>query len=82
MLCEKCNKEFSDSVYPLHIGRCKGAEGSWSIGTPVDVTLNTVPDYSKMKVAELKELAKAAGHENADTLTKTELIELLTPKEN
>lgn len=26
MKCEKCNREFSDSVFPLHIAICKAKE--------------------------------------------------------
>lgn len=31
MICEKCGKEFSDTVYPLHILRCQGKENKEEI---------------------------------------------------
>ena len=42
-----------------------------------NTTTTTATDYSTLKVAELKKLAKERGLKGYSTLKKTELVELL-----
>ena len=45
--------------------------------TTTTTTTTTTTDYSTLKVAELKKLAKERGLKGYSTLKKTELVELL-----
>ena len=55
MFCEKCKKEFSDTVYPLHIQRCPGKTPTKSENEVVPAVIPTeqstepVPEKPKKK---------------------------------
>ena len=74
MKCPKCGKEFSEPIFPFHIERCGKAnkkEGS------------KVKKIEQMNKEELLAKAKDLGIaiENAETITKAQLIELIKSKE-
>lgn len=65
MKCPVCGREISDSVYPLHMKRCKK-----------DVKKELI-DYT---VSELKSMCKEKGLKGYSKLNEKELIELLEGK--
>ena len=83
MKCEKCNKEFSDSVFPFHIERCdqniksEGEEVSSTIEKVEhnEESLDEVKSYTEEEILELRAKAKEAKihnwhSKNPNTLVK------------
>lgn len=75
MKCEKCNLEFSETVFPHHIGRCNTLkpieakeakiEGITSPGAPtVDHVDETPKEFTEEEIAELRAKAKEAKIHN------------------
>lgn len=48
--CDKCGLSFSDKIYPIHVGICKGKE-----------TEQVKEGFEGMKFNELRSLAKTRG---------------------
>lgn len=74
MICPKCGKEFSEPILPFHIERC---------GKSQKVEEPRVKKLEQMNKEEL--LAKAKELEivieNAETITKAQIIEMIKAKE-
>ncbi|MEW6507190.1 MAG: hypothetical protein AB1432_05535 [Bacteroidota bacterium] len=50
MKCEKCGKEFSESVYPLHLERCKSKVDELSTGKQNEEETKTESKEEKEEV--------------------------------
>lgn len=75
MNCPKCGKEFSDTVLPLHIERCKINNKETS--EEIEKTLDKM--NKKELIAKAKEIDIVI--EDEDKITKAQIIELINNKE-
>jgi len=65
MICNKCGKDFSDTVLPLHSKRC--------VVEPVEQE----PEPAQLTKEEMKALLDDAGIKYTARMGKSELLELI-----
>lgn len=74
MICPKCGKEFSEPILPFHIERC---EKTKEVREPKNKKIEQMNKEELLTKAKELEIAI----ENAETITKAQIIEKIKAKE-